>query len=260
MADVKVTPMTQPSTTAANALFSTIDTAVRPAGMLPDLSRIIAQFARSIRWTEDQRFEFDVDGVRVALNGGDYLNPYKLPWTALDAPLRDMPIVSVDSSERRHVRVWTIRVDCAFTSIFIGVVKPSSDPAYDANSDRDTYVLGTHLGNFFRGEKLLGGPPVPCTVVGQNADGASYRFTADLTAGTVRVVPTIVRTLRLLSAQPGWFLPRALPIWQSIAWEWDCHPLRAVQCCLSERDAGHSSPSLTPFVSCLSSCAVRWPM
>jgi hypothetical protein len=176
-------------------LFAAIDGALQPAGMLSDLSRIIAQFARSIRWAADERFVIDAEGARVDLKDSRYHDGFRLPWAVLDTPIKGLPLPPApDEADHRavhpHLRVWTIRINAADDSIFPGIIKPTRDPAYDANWDDDTYAVGTHHRVIVRGVTPL--RDQPCTAGGKDAVGSAYRFTADLSAGTVRVRPTVV--------------------------------------------------------------------
>jgi hypothetical protein len=85
-------------------LFAAIDAALRPAGVLSDLSRIIAQLARTpVRWAATDHFTIS-DGVGVE---GESTATMKTPaphgwnWIVSDVPIAQFPwpsSVSLNSS------------------------------------------------------------------------------------------------------------------------------------------------------------------
>jgi hypothetical protein len=188
--------------TSEQWLLRHIDAALRPAGVLTDLSRIIAQFARGVQWAADQRFRIDADGMRVSPIGTDRPKFDALPWALTDMPIGQMPLrrSAPVRKDLASLRVWTIRIDRSREPLFTGILKPTGAPEYNPNSHSDTYTVGTHHSAAFRGmAPITGEPDWPCTA-GYDFAGSRYQFTADLAAGTVRVRSVLPKAAWVMSA------------------------------------------------------------
>jgi hypothetical protein len=203
-------PPTKPESSSASlfaceapVLWRHVDAALQPMGMPPELSRIIAQFARTAQWTEDQRFSIDADGLRIAPKGSLYTVQAHLPWAVLDLPIGQLPVPrspppEFEDADLSSLRVWTIRIDKApGSSIYPGIFKPTGAPAYDPNMDTGTYSVGTHKSCVYRADRRVRRKRrLPCTCAGKDAAGSLYHFTADLSSGTVYVRPIVLTANR----------------------------------------------------------------
>jgi hypothetical protein len=88
-------------------LFAAVDAALQPAGMLSDLSRIIAQFARPIRWAANERLTLtdpDGDGSTVTFTKAE---DARWLFAVSEVPIRQYPISTAGSS----VDAGTVRRD-----------------------------------------------------------------------------------------------------------------------------------------------------
>jgi hypothetical protein len=207
--------------TSEQRLLRHIDEALGPAGVLTDLSRIIAQFARGVQWAEDRRFRIDADGMRVSPIGTDRPKVDALPWALIDVPIGQLPpppststakgagssaaaaaAAAVERKDLSSLRVWTIRIDRSREPLFTGILKPTGAPKYNPNSHSDTYTVGTHHSAAFRGMATITGEPGwAYTASGYDAAGSRYQFTADLAAGTVRVRPILPKSAWVVADQ-----------------------------------------------------------
>jgi hypothetical protein len=194
--------------------------------VLPELSRIITQFARSIRWADDRRFTCTVtvnaegEGDAAAGTGTAAALVHAVKgvqhfiWTFSDVPLRQFPdpppsqpsqpsqpspaqALAADGKDRSSLRVWTIRIDTP-SVIFMGIGKPSPAAGYDADSDEHTISVTTANGVFYAKRKspaadsgVDSGSELPYVDYGAQSLGALYHFTADLSTGCLRVRPVL---------------------------------------------------------------------
>jgi hypothetical protein len=193
-------PVDPPQEMAAQAndalmsLTAAIDAALRPAGVLHDLSRIIAQFARPIRWAADERFTI-ADSASGACTAA--LKPAASKewiWLSSDAVIGQFPSPSKSSDAKvvsSALRVWTVRIDAADSTIFLGICKPSRAPG--SNPFTDSHTVHVCTGSSFASVGCdAKDVDIPHSVAGA-AGGSLYHFTADLSAGTLRVRPFIER-------------------------------------------------------------------
>jgi hypothetical protein len=212
MADLKA-----PSTPTDVRLLSEIDAALRPARVLRDLSRIIAQFARPpVRWVEDPLCTVAVDEAGAATLVLSRSPKRGFVWAFSDVSIgqlpncMDSPASSSPSSSSVTVgqvdapasslRAWTVRIDRSIDVICMGVAKPSSAPGYDVHADERAISISTANSHVFTGHTprsiALPFASYAGAAVGAGAGagvsaGALYHFTADLATGTLRVRPVI---------------------------------------------------------------------
>jgi hypothetical protein len=176
-------------------LFDAIDGALRPAGILTDLSRIIAQLARSpVRWAVNESFDLrdaDAEGCTAKLKDS-VRSGWK--WLASDVPIGRFaaPSLSPSGGSAKDVsalHVWAVRVDSAACHLYIGIARPSAASAHDLYDDADTHYIctGSSLAYHKADGKELNMP----FSHGGDAAGSLYHFTADLSTGTLRVRPIV---------------------------------------------------------------------
>jgi hypothetical protein len=183
---------------ASKALLNEIDTALRPAGMLRDLSRVIAEFARpSVRWVDDRRItvcETAEGGCTATVKRG--VRSGGFAWIVSDLPIGQFPAPPTPSSSDckgpSELRVWTVRVDTAAFGMYFGACKWSTalQPAAALAPDHFVTVCthdgGVRTGPGARADGLPYSEP-------NEAAGSLYQFTADLSTGSLRVRPIIKR-------------------------------------------------------------------
>jgi hypothetical protein len=261
--------------TTAEDLLRAIDAVLQPKGVVRDLSRIIAQFARPFRWAESSAWATDDQGRATNLcRGKDSITNWNHePWVWLLSadPLGEFPTAtaaaaaaaagatssssssssaaadakvatSAATATASRLRVWTVRVDCDGPStLFIGICKPSTAPFHDYCQDPRALTLCPVSPNLFRGteEEAIGLP----FSVGGDSSGSLYQFTADLSTGTLTVRPKVMDLAPdcELSSQTEWTMG------QGIADLADCHA--AVCTRLSREDAVTLLPGPMDFSS-----------
>jgi hypothetical protein len=188
-------------------LFAAIDAALRPAGMLSDLSRIIVQFARTIRWTADERFMFsdaDSGGCTARLNATVTKGWI---WVVSDVPIAQFPARS-DAKASSPLRVWTVRVDSGPHPLYPGICKPSTAVGYDAYKDTRSITVCTANSAVDVG-KSRSFRNIPFSSA-DDAAGSLYHFTADLSTGSLRVRPSIGRDAEGHAAGEGCLIAEGL--------------------------------------------------
>jgi hypothetical protein len=222
-------------------IFAALNAALQPTGILPDLSRIMAAYARpGLQW----------DASAAALpkaTSGPALTPLSLDserksarllvasealtdWAVTELAIGDFPVPSrdppnsgsaeaksaVDSQSgvgtaRSPLRVWTIHLDEADDAICMGVLKPvvtSLEPHGGWGSE--TVTLSSHSSSLFGSGGDIG-IGLPWTA--SNAVGCFYHFTADLARGTLTVRPKLLRDNRIAedpAAKQEWILAEGL--------------------------------------------------
>jgi hypothetical protein len=172
-------------------LFAAIDAALQPFGVVSDLSRIIAQFARPTRWAYDSRVTFSgAEGCTATVNAPV---PDRWMWLVSGVPIGQFPIPSdAKDGATSAVRKWTIRVEEIAFPLHIGICKPSSAQRDEAASDPHSISVCTSncyvdVGHYRHNRNI------PFIESYEDAGGSLYHFTADLSTGTLRVRPIIKR-------------------------------------------------------------------
>jgi hypothetical protein len=182
-------------------LFNAIDTALRPSGMLMDLSHIIAEFARTVRWVAGQHIVVSPDGCTATVVR---TGPPAPMWVVSDMPIGRFPSPAGTPS----LRAWTIRIDASPNLLFPGVRLPKRSPASgqthahaplavaaaEAEAEADAPCIAVCTWDSYS-YRRIDTPDInlniPHSSLLEETAGSLYHFTADLSTGTLRVRPEL---------------------------------------------------------------------